>query len=80
MYGGFCECCKETNQFFLTLDHINNNGAEERKKTKQQSIYARIRREGISDQYQILCMNCNFGKYRNGGICPHKEEIDKITD
>jgi hypothetical protein len=20
----------------------------------------------------VLCMNCNFGKSVNGGICPHK--------
>lgn len=19
-----------------------------------------------------MCMNCNWGKYLNGGICPHK--------
>ena len=24
------------------------------------------------DRYQLLCSNCNQGKRRNGGICPHK--------
>lgn len=32
-YGGKCVCCGETNIGFLTLDHINNNGAEHRKLT-----------------------------------------------
>ena len=23
------------------------------------------------DRYQLLCSNCNQGKVRNGGVCPH---------
>ena len=30
-YGGKCVCCSEDNEGFLTLDHTNNNGREERK-------------------------------------------------
>lgn len=26
-----------------------------------------------ADRFQVLCHNCNCGKYRNGGICPHQE-------
>lgn len=24
------------------------------------------------DRYQLLCFNCNCGRHRNGGVCPHK--------
>ena len=30
-YGGKCECCGETRIEFFTIDHINGNGAQERK-------------------------------------------------
>lgn len=29
-YGGKCICCGETHPAFLTVDHINNDGAEHR--------------------------------------------------
>ena len=31
-YGGFvCACCGETQPLFLSIDHINNDGAQERR-------------------------------------------------
>src|SRR4051794_13956851 len=30
-YGGKCICCGESKHEYLELDHINNNGAEERR-------------------------------------------------
>ena len=31
-YGGYkCACCGETEPMFLSIDHIDNNGAEERR-------------------------------------------------
>ena len=24
-------------------------------------------------RFQILCYNCNLGRSRNGGVCPHKQ-------
>jgi hypothetical protein len=24
------------------------------------------------DTFQVLCFNCNIGRERNGGMCPHK--------
>jgi len=37
MYGGKCACsgCSENNQWFLTLDHINNDGHQSRAQGKQ---------------------------------------------
>jgi hypothetical protein len=31
-----------------------------------------IIKTGFPDGYQVLCMNCNWGKRMNKGICPHK--------
>lgn len=24
--------------------------------------------------FQLLCYNCNLGRYHNGGTCPHKDQ------
>lgn len=71
-YGGKCTCCGEHRFEFLTIDHVYNNGAEHRREVKQH-VYGAVLREPKSDQYQLLCMNCNFakGKY---GYCPHEVE------
>ncbi len=81
-YGGlFCNCCHETDLCFLSLDHVNNDGYLERRQMKERGsgtqVYAKLRRQGYPDKqrYQVLCMNCNFGKKINGGTCPHKSAI-----
>lgn len=78
-YGGYvCNCCGETNRFFLSLDHINNDGAAHRravvgpKKSCGKKIYAWVLKNNFPEGFQILCMNCNFGKARNNGVCPHR--------
>ena len=75
-YGGQCLCCGETIEMFLTLDHKFNDGARERKPSNYNilQLYRRIIREQFPPQYQLMCWNCNCGRYRNGGICPHKKE------
>lgn len=82
-YGGRCACCGETEPKFLTLDHKNNDGAEHRRQINSE-LKAKGRTGGRSytllkwaidnnypDTLQILCYNCNCGKERNGGTCPH---------
>lgn len=74
-YGGKCACCNETEENFLSLDHINGNGNKHRKelsKTRGDGIYPWIIENRFPPEFQILCMNCNWGRYRNNGICPHK--------
>jgi hypothetical protein len=73
-YGNYCACCGETNCMFFTIDHVYNNGAEDRRLNgkAQGSFYYRLIREGFPKEYQILCANCNLGKHRNRGVCPHK--------
>jgi hypothetical protein len=79
-YGGFiCACCGEMEVLFLTLDHINNDGAAFRKKIagKQtaagNTTYRWLYRNGFPEGFQVLCANCQHGKRMNGGICPHQE-------
>lgn len=74
-YGGKCVCCGETNPGFLTIDHINKNGAEARRRnTAQTKIYNWLKTNGYpKDNYQLLCYNCNCASYRYGE-CPHKNK------
>lgn len=74
--GRKCRCCGETNPLFLTLDHVQNDGASHRasfKSTNVELIYQQAKCEGWpADKYQLLCMNCNFAK-GHFGVCPHEE-------
>jgi hypothetical protein len=76
-YGGFrCTCCGESNEMFLSLDHIDGKGAEHRRQLKSKGgerLYTWLRDNNYPPGFQVLCMNCNFGKQRNGGQCPHKD-------
>lgn len=80
-YGNKCQCCGETEPLFLTVDHINNDGAEARK-TQGQSyqFYRWIRKNEYPKDLQLLCRNCNWGKYANDGICPHKQPLTTIPE
>lgn len=75
-YGGKCICCQETALEFLTIDHVNDNGAEERKDTNQGTggkLYRwLIKRNFPKDNYQLLCYNCNCAK-GFFGYCPHQK-------
>lgn len=75
-YGGKCVCCGEKELHFLELDHIYNDGSAERKKHqngRQEWLY--LKRKGWpKNRHQLLCANCNRGKLRNKGICPHKKK------
>src|SRR5690348_1104353 len=81
-YGGYrCACpgCSETIEAFLSLDHIHNDGAAHRKVINRRKLYVWLRNEGYPAGFQVLCMNCNFGKARNGGTCPHLT-LHNLTD
>lgn len=61
---------------FLTIDHVANDGAEMRRNgtygNSGTAFYQWLRKSGFPAGFQVLCMNCNHGKHRNGGVCPHK--------
>lgn len=74
-YGGtICACCGETELAFLSLDHVEQNGAEHRKEVGLR-VYRYLEKEGYPDPhlYQVLCRNCNWGRWVNNGICPHQD-------
>ena len=73
-YGGcVCNCCGETNLEFLSIDHINNDGASHRRKLKESgtNLYHWIVKNNYPPGFRVLCFNCNhsMGHY---GYCPHK--------
>ena len=70
-YGGVrCACagCTETAEVFLTIDHINNDGAAHRRRVKG-PIFRWLKRHNYPPGFQVLCMNCNWAK--RFGTCPH---------
>jgi hypothetical protein len=76
-YGGYkCACCGERNPHFLSIDHVNNDGAKMRKSGVHSRggthFYHWLRKNKFPKGFQVLCMNCNIGKHRNGGLCPHQ--------
>ncbi|MBU2685592.1 MAG: hypothetical protein KKF27_20315, partial [Gammaproteobacteria bacterium] len=82
-YGNKCNCCGETTPQFLTIDHIHNDGYTARQKKQHprdaSSFYRWLVKTNFPEGFQILCMNCNFGKARNNGICPHQEPSTTIS-
>ncbi len=80
-YGGYlCVCCGETEKSFLTLDHVNNDGADFRRRISNgkphtgggHQTYYWLRRHGFPSGHQVLCFNCQWGKRMNNGLCPHQ--------
>ena len=62
LYGDTCTLCGFTDARALTLDHVLNDGAEERRTIKQGGIYRRALEEYRPLEYRTLCMNCQFIK------------------
>ncbi len=58
--GNSCVCCGETEEIYLEIDHVFNDGSKDKapslKKIKENK-----------ERYQILCCNCNRAKHKNGG-------------
>lgn len=69
-----CACCGEAEYKFLCVDHINDDGAEDRKKNPSHAtgrgLYTRLIKDNFPEGYQILCYNCNMAKGIQG-VCPH---------
>jgi hypothetical protein len=77
-YGRVCACCDEDRLIFLTIDHINGDGAAERENlpgtaagSSGRRMYQYLKNNGFpdKDRYQVLCFNCNCAK-RTGLACP----------
>lgn len=67
-YGATCARCGYDNPLALCIDHINNDGAAERRALGGQSFsgwrfYHYLKRMGWPSGYQTLCANCNLIKH-----------------
>lgn len=69
-----CACCGEKELEFLTIDHQEGGGRKHRQRIGWggSSFYRWLVREKFPGGYQVLCMNCNWGR-RINGVCPHKQ-------
>ncbi len=80
-----CACCGESQFDFLCIDHVNNNGAEERRalfgrnSTRGYAFYIWLIKNGFPSGYAILCMNCNFSKGKHG-VCAHTKYQTGASD
>ena len=70
-YGHVCSCCGETRREFLSVDHIEGDGAAHRRAVGSGApMYRWIIDNNYPDNLRLLCHNCNLalGFY---GYCPH---------
>ncbi|MBV8535612.1 MAG: hypothetical protein JO128_08475 [Alphaproteobacteria bacterium] len=76
-YGGYrCACCGICEPLFLTIDHVKNDGAHHRRRVGVSATFFRwLKDNGYPKGFQVLCSNCNHGRHRNGGVCPHKDPV-----
>ena len=79
-YGGLrcaCPACPlpEPGIAFLSIDHINNDGAHHRRQIGTGRIYWWLKKNDYPTGFQVLCLNCNFAKGHNGGVCPHLDSL-----
>ena len=76
-YGGKCQCCGLAEPVWLTIDHIDGDGAKHRRELTgknlgagSQNIYRWLRNNNFPKGFQILCWCCNWAKSHGG--CPHQ--------
>lgn len=70
-YGAVCNCCGETIEGFLTIDHIEGDGRKHREEIGTDAIYRWLKKNNYPTGFQVLCFNCNDAK-RNKAVCPHQ--------
>lgn len=74
-----CACCLEKHIEFMTIDHMNNDGAEHRRKITGSTrgsgarLYQWLIKNNFPPGFQVLCINCNMARYIYGK-CPHEKE------
>jgi len=70
-YGGRCIACGINDMDVLTVDHINNDGADHRRELVGNDlhtygssyIYRYLVKNNYPNGFQVLCFNCNFKKH-----------------
>lgn len=77
--GAWCVCCGENIVHALTIDHVRNDGARERREFPDlRELYKFILAEGCPpDRYRVLCKNCHESKNERGE-CAHVAEARRL--
>jgi len=77
--GRRCVCCGETDEIYLEVDHIFNDGYKD-PKGGAANIYHIIKAN--PERFQTLCSNCNQAKARNDGelYIPEQGWVIRDTD
>jgi 5-methylcytosine-specific restriction endonuclease McrA len=80
-YGGKCAVCGIKNPQYLTIDHIDNNGAEHKRTlfgaaNTSQRLYAWLRRNEYPPGFQVLCWNHNASKQFSPELCEEPYEFE----
>lgn len=71
-----CGCCGEERIEFLSIDHIEGEGAAHRRSLKITGgyrFYRWLKKEGYPPGYRVLCYNCNLARGFHG-YCPHEKK------
>lgn len=83
-YGCRCVFCGESRIVFLTIDHIDGNGAEHRRQEKISTgskTYRWLEKNGYPAGFQVACFNCNAAKAQIGEDALRELlAIDSIAD
>lgn len=68
-----CPGCNQNKLMFLTIDHINRGGTQQKKQLKLagNSFIRWLAKNSYPSGYQVLCHNCNMA--RGTGKCPIHE-------
>ena len=75
-----CACCGQHRLPFLALDHIHNDGADQRKTigaSPGSGFFRWLVTNGFPPGLQVLCHNCNIAKAAYGS-CPHTRKPPSV--
>jgi hypothetical protein len=67
-----CDCCGETTEEFLEIDHINGGG-NKHLKSIHSNMPTWLMNNDFPEGYRVLCSNCNKS-LGDRGYCPHKSK------
>jgi len=78
-YGEKCAMCGEGDCDVLTLDHVNNDGAKHRRKTRKSgsAFYLMLQQKGFPDNppLQTLCANCQWRKNARRPVNVYRDNL-----
>lgn len=81
--GGECAHCGEDDPIVLTIDHIKDDGADERRQYGSMELCRKILKGAVDKaRYQLLCCNCNWRKeyLRRTGVVEFPDIPPKRTN